>query len=417
MKLIQKTGFTFIKIFIVVFIFQLSVSAQQAKIVGYLYSGSFSYNSSISYCRITHLNVCFANPDSAGYLVIDDFSEIANRARIENPNILILVSLGGAGLNETQQQNWANLIDNPANRPEFVSKIVSFVKANNLEGVDVDLEWDDVTSGYSGFVVMLSDSLHAAGKIMTSALPATYRYSQVTNDVLEANDFINVMAYDETGPWNPDNPGQHSSYDFAVRSLNFWRNQGVPKNKLILGVPFYGFNFKGNSVITFSYAQVVSVDVKYADCDIYKNSAYYNGRPTIRKKVILASQNASGIMIWELSQDRFDEYSLLTAIHDKYTSLGYTTTGLCENALSVTQFRESDIEVYPNPSSSFVVIEGDDIQHCKIEIYNLDGTIKEVYQNGSQNNIKIDVSGFINGVYIIRISNDSFSISKKLVVF
>ena len=42
---------------------------------------------------------------------------------------------------------------------------------------------------------------------------------------------------------------------------------------------------------------------------------YYNGRPTIANKVELAVQKLSGIMIWELGQDSFTEYSLLETIH------------------------------------------------------------------------------------------------------
>jgi hypothetical protein len=39
----------------------------------------------------------------------------------------------------------------------------------------------------------------------------------------------------------------------------------------------------------------------------------------------------SGIMIWELGQDSFTEYSLLETIHKKYTDYGVETTNLCGN--------------------------------------------------------------------------------------
>ncbi len=56
---------------------------------------------------------------------------------------------------------------------------------------------------------------------------------------------------------------------------------------------------------------------------------FYNGRPTIKSKVKLASEQASGIMIWELGQDSFSEYSLLKTIHNEYKNLGFATTELC----------------------------------------------------------------------------------------
>jgi GH18 family chitinase len=56
---------------------------------------------------------------------------------------------------------------------------------------------------------------------------------------------------------------------------------------------------------------------------------YYNGRPTIKSKVKLASEQVSGIMIWELGQDSFSDYSLLKTIHKEYNNLGFKTSGLC----------------------------------------------------------------------------------------
>ena len=56
---------------------------------------------------------------------------------------------------------------------------------------------------------------------------------------------------------------------------------------------------------------------------------FYNGRPTIKSKVKLASEQVSGIMIWELGQDSFSDYSLLKTIHKEYNNLGFKTSGLC----------------------------------------------------------------------------------------
>ena len=75
---------------------------------------------------------------------------------------------------------------------------------------------------------------------------------------------------------------------------------------------------------------MVASDVSNADRDNLGNK-YYNGRPTIRTKVRLAAESLSGIMIWELGQDSFTEYSLLETIHKKYTDFGVETTNLCGN--------------------------------------------------------------------------------------
>jgi len=139
-----------------------------------------------------------------------------------------------------------------------------------------------------------------------------------------------VMAYDFTGPWNPTVSGQHSSYDNAVRSINYWKNTiGISASKLTLGVPFYGYDFTNSSNVTaFSYGQMVNLQASNSELDNV-GLKFYNGRPTIKSKVKLASEQVSGIMIWELGQDSFSEYSLLKTIHNEYKNLGFVTTELC----------------------------------------------------------------------------------------
>lgn len=57
---------------------------------------------------------------------------------------------------------------------------------------------------------------------------------------------------------------------------------------------------------------MVNTSIFNADRD-NSGFSYYNGRTTIEKKVELAANETSGIMIWEVGQEQFDEYSLLRA--------------------------------------------------------------------------------------------------------
>ncbi len=300
-----------------------------ARVVGYLPSYRFDSNEKIDYCKLTHLNLAFANPGSNGKLIINDFSGVVVRARNENNNIKIYISIGGGYLTDEQASIWSNSIDIKDNRPIIINEIVSFVVDNSLDGVDVDLEWQYVTSGYSNFVIELKSALSAKGKGMTAALPGTTKFDNITQEALQTFDFINIMAYDFTGPWNPTASGQHSSYNNAVESINFWKNTGVSQSKLTLGVPFYGYDFSNSSNVTsFTFGQMVSTNNSYSEIDNV-DMKFYNGRPTIKSKVKLASEQVSGIMIWELGQDSFSDYSLLKTIHKEYNNLGFKTSGLC----------------------------------------------------------------------------------------
>ena len=300
-----------------------------ARVVGYLPSYRFDSNEKIDYCKLTHLNLAFANPGSNGKLIINDFSGVVVRARNENSNIKIYISIGGGYLTDEQASIWSNSIDIKDNRPVIINEIVNFVVDNSLDGVDVDLEWQYVTSGYSDFVIELKSALSTKGKSMTAALPGTTKFDNITEEALQTFDFINIMAYDFTGPWNPTASGQHSSYNNAVESINFWKNTGISQSKLTLGVPFYGYDFSNSSNVTsFTFGQMISTNNSYSEIDNV-GMKYYNGRPTIKSKVKLASEQVSGIMIWELGQDSFSDYSLLKTIHKEYNNLGFKTSGLC----------------------------------------------------------------------------------------
>ena len=252
-------------------------------------------------------------------------------ARSQNSNIKIYISLAGGWLSDEMAKTWKNFLASPQDRPILIEKIVSYVLDNGFDGVDVDLEWGYVTTGYSDFVIELRDALKEQSKGITAAYPSETRYSLITEEALNALDFINLMVYDYTGPWNPS-PGQHSSYNHARRGISFWKNKvGINPSKLTLGVPFYGYDFQNSTTVeSFTYGSMVDSDISNSEKDKVGNK-YYNGRPTIANKVKLASQNLSGIMIWRLGADSFTEYSLLETIHKTYTELGVETTGLCGN--------------------------------------------------------------------------------------
>ena len=314
----------------------IDLFSTEARVVGYFPYYRFSLNDKIQYCKVTHLNIAFANPQIDGTIVLpgssgDLLKNVMDTARSQNSNIKIYISLAGGALSDQVSNTWKNFLSSPQDRPILIDKIVSYVLDNGFDGVDVDLEWNHVTAGYSDFVIELRDALKSKSKGITAAYPSETRYSLITQEALNALDFINLMVYDYTGPWNPS-PGQHSSYNHAKQGINFWKNTvGINPSKLTLGVPFYGYDFQNSTTVkAFTYGSMVDSDVSNSEKDNVGNK-YYNGRPTIANKVKLASQNLSGIMIWELGQDSFSEYSLLETIHKTYTDLGVETTGLCGN--------------------------------------------------------------------------------------
>ena len=387
-----------------------SLQLDNAKVVGYLPDYRFGVSSQIEYDKVTHLMLCFANPDASGKLIMTDFTQVVQDATTLNPNIKIFISLAGAlNHNSPTASYWSNILSNPTQRTNFITQIVNFVNTHNLDGVDIDLEFDLVTVGYSDFVLELDTALDVFNKEISAAFPKVY-YDNLTQTALETFDFVNLMAYDGSGFWD-SNPRQHSSFAFADENVSFWKTTGnLNGEKLVLGVPFYGHNYNNNQYVT--YGEMVAINPSYADSDNIGNT-YYNGRPTIEDKVELAYDKVGGIMIWELGQDSFTEYSLLNTIHEKYTALN-VTTGLGSNAATLSSdeltIANNDIIVYPNPVSDIFEIKT--TKNIKsVHIYNSIG--KLVHSNNSK---ILDLSNFNQGIYFLRmITVDNENYNSKIL--
>lgn len=285
------------------------------KVVGYLHKGNFSQINQIELFRLTHLDIAFANPDEQGHLIFEEEKGLplvvqkAHQAKVK-----VFISLAGGGIDEKLASSWLRVLQ-PANRPLFIREIVSFCKKNQLDGVDIDIEWNlipTITDLYTPFVLELKTALQAENMSISSALNVKGLHPSITQESLEAYDFINVMVYDKTGIWRPDIPGPHAPFDYAEEALKYWTiERKIPAHKLTLGVPFYGHDFEAVRYISYRSILAKNPALAYQDS---VHRTYYNGIPSIVAKTILAKKSFGGMMIWELAQDAYDDLSLLKAI-------------------------------------------------------------------------------------------------------
>jgi chitinase len=264
--------------------------------------------------RLTYLNLAFANPDKDGRLIFDKGIDIAPVVKKgHEAGLRVYISLAGGGRPDTAI--WKSVLA-PENRSSFVKHILEYVEQNNLDGVDVDIEWNllpTIRETYNPFVVELRQALHSKGKGITSALGATRLHESITQEALDAYDFINVMVYDKTGIWRPDDIGPHSPYSYAEEAIVFWtQHRKIPADRIILGVPFYGFDFTPPArYIDFSEIIEGNPALSYQDS---AGMRFYNGIPTIVKKTKLAKEKLGGVMIWEIASDTSGDMSLLRAL-------------------------------------------------------------------------------------------------------
>jgi len=86
------------------------------------------------------------------------------------------------------------------------------------------------------------------------------------------------------------------------------------------------------------------------------------------------------------------------------------TLDVSQNINELTETSQ-ELNIYPNPANNFVQIEWNVSSNQKIEIFNITG--QEIYSNQlTDNNLKINVSSFEKGIYVLRVGN----ITKKLII-
>ena len=120
---------------------------------------------------------------------------------------------------------------------------------------------------------------------------------------------------------------------------------------------------------------------------------------------IHSRQDILGLSVNNLSQSkRFTELNLGTVAF---------LAGL--NETSVSENETSDVTLYPNPAQETVnILAEDGLQ--QVTVYNLLGQETDHLDLGGEHSINVDVSGYVSGVYVIKIVTENHHFAKRLVV-
>lgn len=285
------------------------------RIIGYLRITDIENDnaSSIDLSKVNYLNIAFINPfENGNFPVLTSLNSVV--ASAHNKRVKVLSSLG-KGLAPT----YYSLLLSDDNRNSLIKNIVQFVSVNQYDGVDVNLESEHIDAHFEIFISELSFALKPQNKLLRAAVATAYQ-SRYPDKALSLFNFINIMSYDKTDPWKPESSGQHSPYDLAVEDLDYWTHTiGIPKEKLNLGMAFYGYGFGQDSTEYISYKNTTNLYPLSADQDELTVAEggviYYNGTTTIENKTTLALKKADRIMVWQLLQDPNWDNSLLNTIN------------------------------------------------------------------------------------------------------
>jgi chitinase len=332
--------------------------------------------------QITHINYAFVDLTAAGECVIYDewaalgadggtFAQI-RELRGTYPHLKVLMSVGGW----TLSTHFPAAASTPDSRTAMVESCVDFMITHGFDGIDIDWEYpvaggltpgtDADTANYTLLMAEFREALDALGEghlltIASPAGPTTIGYFDLPG--LDASlDWFNVMTYDMHGTWEdttnfqaPLYPSSSSpSADEALMNvdaaLQTYLDAGVPSDKIVMGIPFYGRGWSGVpdvdlglyqtstgsapgtwEVGVYDYSHLVELMadpswVRTLHAETLVPWLYnategvfvtYDDPESLGHKLdYLETQGLGGVMFWELSADT-DEHELLDVLHER----------------------------------------------------------------------------------------------------
>jgi len=233
-----------------------------------------------------------------------------------------------------------DLLNSPESRTRLVNRIDEILDGYQYcQGVNLDLENLDHADRtvYGQFLAELAAKLKPKGYLITIDVPAKTRDDTSSDwsgafDYAEINkycDLIMLMTYDEHE--SHSGPGPISSVGFVEKCLKYATGI-IPKEKLLLGIPFYGYDWGPNGKCKCLWYNATAQFIKdnkiplmwdatakapwftYTDKNGDQRTAWFENKGSIAAKLKVGKRyDVGGICIWSLGDE---DPGIWDAIHD-----------------------------------------------------------------------------------------------------
>ena len=295
----------------------------------------------VDYSQMTHLAHSFIWPTKDGaFDMPGDFlyPELVQAAHAHG--VKVIVSVGGG----SQSGNFAAMANDTAARSRFVGLLTSFCLSNHYDGADIDWETPTNATESANFRLLVHE-LRAAFKAanpplttLSAAVPKSPKRAKWLDiDAIRTDlDWLGVMGYAWHGTWSKHAGHNAPLYGSAEdpdgptyctdASIQYYLSRGMPKDKLLFGIPLYARLFNATNL----YANSTGGDwIPYSDVQqklsngwtrIWDNSCKvpfllnsdhtqfvtYDDPQSIREKCeYVKSHDLGGVILWSLGQDLY----------------------------------------------------------------------------------------------------------------
>jgi chitinase len=450
---IRKKSHLMFLLFTLAFLFSALPTLAQPRVVAYYpdWMRSRLPANKVLFQHITHINHAFAWPLANGNITgSSDINHPELIAETHKAGKKILISLGGWG----QSGGFAPVAADSTVRKKFVKNLVDYCLARGYDGADFDWEFPQNAVERTNLTTLIKETYQSFNALtpplLLTMVAVTSDYSGQWHDYATLARYVewfNLMAYDFHGSWT--NHAGHNAPLYAPandydgsghQGVQYLRNQrGIPKEKIHLGVPFYGRECSASQLYgpatNWSELEYSAVAPRlksgwdYFWDEVSKVPYLLN---TSRTKFVTFDDSLSlsfkceyaktnglgGVMIWALGQDVMNNgQPLLEAVG---RAMLQTTAVANEKAPVAQNFVLFDN--YPNPfnAATTVAFQLERETPVKLSIYSLTGDLVVVLKNGmasaGKNTIVWDAMSYSSGVYFFKLETTSFSETKKMIL-
>jgi len=279
------------------------VTAGPPRLVGYLPYWATSTLEAGRHPGLTDLMLFSGEPRADGSLDASrlDKTPWGKVAAMRASGTRVHLCLGGWG----RSRHFAAVTSDPKRRARFVAEVARFCAERDLDGVDLDWEHPRGAAELAAYGLLI-DELKAAlaprrGEVTLTLAGA----GQLPPGGGRRADRVQLMAYDM--------PGRHATAEAAKARAEALIAAGVPADRLVLGVPFYGRGVTERDR-TLPYREILARHSPRPEQDD-ADGLHFNGPATMaRKAAWVRERGLGGVMAWELTQDAPGEASLLQAL-------------------------------------------------------------------------------------------------------